>query len=304
VLGPLFGRWRRFLAAPRGKNLPLAGRIRLAAGKNQAVRLARRRWHAACCIDTDMKIAPIFRRGTLLHCLRSTALALLPLCSNAADIDAAAPSSQFEGIAQLESLARSAAIREFPPLDDRQRFVVGPIEPRLELAKCRGPIRTFLASAHHMKDRATIELRCQDTKDWHLYVQVRIVSTSPVAVAAHAIVAGLVLKASDLRVEEHDISDLPLGFMDDPAVAVGLTASRPIAGGAYITNQQLAAPKAVQRGQMVTLVADTGGVSIRMAGRALGDGLVNQRVKVTNLSSGKIVEGIARSEQVVEIILQ
>ena len=41
-----------------------------------------------------------------------------------------------------------------------------------------------------------------------------------------------------------------------------------------------------------------------MAGRALSDALINQRVKVQNLSSGKIVEGIARSEQTVEIILQ
>jgi flagella basal body P-ring formation protein FlgA len=45
-------------------------------------------------------------------------------------------------------------------------------------------------------------------------------------------------------------------------------------------------------------------MSVRMAGKALSDGLVNQRVKVANLSSGKVVEGIARSEQVVEIILQ
>jgi flagella basal body P-ring formation protein FlgA len=45
-------------------------------------------------------------------------------------------------------------------------------------------------------------------------------------------------------------------------------------------------------------------MSIRMAGRAMSDGLINQRVKVQNLSSGKVVEGIARSEQVVEIILQ
>jgi flagella basal body P-ring formation protein FlgA len=39
-----------------------------------------------------------------------------------------------------------------------------------------------------------------------------------------------------------------------------------------------------------------------MAGRALSDALVNQRVKIENLSSGKIVEGIARSAQVVEVI--
>ncbi len=52
----------------------------------------------------------------------------------------------------------------------------------------------------------------------------------------------------------------------------------------------------------VTWIADAGGISVRMAGRALTDGLVNQRVKVVNLSSGKVVEGIARSAQVVEII--
>jgi flagella basal body P-ring formation protein FlgA len=105
-------------------------------------------------------------------------------------------------------------------------------------------------------------------------------------------------------VEQHDLSELPPGFFDDPAIAVGLTAARPISGGAIITNQQLVASKAVQRGQAVTLIADTGGMQVRMAGRALTDGLMNQRVKVQNLSSGKVVEGIARSEQVVEIIFQ
>jgi flagellar basal body P-ring formation protein FlgA len=256
-----------------------------------------------------MSIAPIFRRGMMMRRLRCAALVLIPFCANvgssasAASAEATA-SGEYEDIARLESLARSTGIREFAPLSDHQRLVVGPLEPRLELAKCRSPVRSFLSSAHHMKDRATIELRCEDAKQWHLYVPVRVVGTSPVAVAIHAIVVGSVLQASDMRIEEHDISDLPLGFMDDPAVAAGLTVARPIAGGAYVTNQQLVAPKAVQRGQSVTLVADTGSVSIRMAGRALSDGLLNQRVKVTNLSSGKVVEGIARSAQVVEIILQ
>jgi flagella basal body P-ring formation protein FlgA len=234
--------------------------------------------------------------------LASAAAAGVGLTATAAA--GAADTAVYQDLTQLESLARAEALRQFPPLSSRQRFVIGPIEPRLELAACRSPVRSFLSSAHHMQDRATIELRCEDGKGWHLYVPVRIVGTSPVTVAAHAVVAGSVLKASDLRVEEHDISELPLGYMDDPEVVAGLTAGRPIPGGAYITNQLLVAPKAVQRGQTVTLVADTGGISIRMAGRALSDGLLNQRVKVTNLSSGKIVEGIARSEQVVEIILQ
>ena len=182
-------------------------------------------------------------------------------------------------------------------------MVVGPIEPRVQLERCRQPVRATLTSARHMQDRATIELRCEAGKPWHLYVQVRIVGTSSVAVAAHAIVLGTVIKVSDLKVEQHDLSQLPPGFLDDPAIAVGLTAGRPISEGTFITNQQLLAARAVVRGQAVTLLADAGGMSVRMAGKALSDGLVNQRVRVQNLSSGKIVEGVARSEQIVEIIL-
>jgi len=154
----------------------------------------------------------------------------------------------------------------------------------------------------HMRDRVLVELRCTGAPSWHIYVPVRIVGTSMVAIAARAIVVGSVLTDKDVRTEQHDLSELPPGYIDDPTVAVGLTASRPISSGAIITNQYLLGAKAVVRGQAVTLVADVGSMSVRMAGRAMSDGLMNQRVKVENLSSGKIVEGIARSEQVVEII--
>jgi len=243
-----------------------------------------------------MQRAPKYRR-----CLLSLSFAAAQLLHAA---PAAAPDADFQEVRELEALAKSEAERQFPPLTDRQRFLIGPIEPNLQLERCHQAVKAGLASVHHMQDRATIELRCQNATPWHIYVQVRIIGTSSVAVAAHAIVVGSVLTAKDLRVEQHDISELPPGYLDDPAIAVGLTASRPISGGAFLTNQQLVAAKAVQRGQSVTLVADVGGMSVRMAGKALGDGLVNQRVKVQNLSSGKIVEGIARSEQVVEIISQ
>jgi flagellar basal body P-ring formation protein FlgA len=258
-----------------------------------------------------MKMTPKIRHGSFATEIRFGAgillllavILLLPMLLAAAPI-ADGQASEFEDIAALTALAASQAAREFPPLNAHQRFQIGPIDPHTELAKCRAPVHAGLASAHHMQDRATVELRCPDFKGWHTYVQVRVLGTSTVAVAAHAVVAGTLLKESDLKVETHDISELPLCYLDDPAVAVGLTASRPIAGGAYITNQLLVASRAVQRGQNVTLLADAGGMRIRMAGRALTDGLINQRVKVTNLSSGRVVEGIARSEQVVEIVLQ
>ncbi|HEY4969537.1 MAG TPA: flagellar basal body P-ring formation chaperone FlgA [Steroidobacteraceae bacterium] len=212
--------------------------------------------------------------------------------------------ADLQDVAQLEALARAAAIGQLPPVTERQRLLVGPILPNIRLERCDKPVAPIVGPAQHMKDRLLVELRCQGSIAWHLYVPVRIIGTSSVAIAAHAIVAGSVLTAGDLKVEQRDVTALPPGYLDDPAVALGLTVARPISSGAILTNQQLVASKAVQRGQAVTLIANAGGMSVRMAGRALTDGFVNQRVRVQNLSSGKVVEGLARSEQVVEIIFQ
>jgi flagellar basal body P-ring formation protein FlgA len=216
---------------------------------------------------------------------------------------AALPSwgADYQDVSELENLAKSAATPVLTPPSARQRLQVGPILPHLQLAPC-GNVKSSIAPGPRNPARVLIELRCEGSTPWHLYVPVKVIGTSPAVLAAHAIIMGAVLTAKDVTVEQRDAVGLPPGYLDDPSIAVGMTASRAIAGGAVLTNQHLLGARAVQRGQTVTLVADAGGVSVRMPGRVLTDGLVNQRVRVENLSSGKIVEGIARSEQVVEII--
>jgi flagella basal body P-ring formation protein FlgA len=209
-----------------------------------------------------------------------------------------------QDLRQLEALAQAEAARQLPPMTTRERLIAGPIEDHVRLEHCSQGIKSGVSPGQHMRDRILVELRCTGFPPWHIYVPVRVVGTTQVTLAARSIVPGTVLTQADLRVEQRDVPGLPPGYLDDPSVAVGLTASRPISSGAVITNQLLVGSKAVQRGQTVTLVADAGGMSVRMQGRALSDGLINQRIKVENLSSGKVVEGIARSEQVVEIILQ
>jgi flagella basal body P-ring formation protein FlgA len=213
-----------------------------------------------------------------------------------------APETEDNG--RLEAAARTEAALHLPALTPHQRLAAGPIAASTRLARCNQPLNPSVGPGGQMRDRILVQISCPGTPSWHIYVPVRVVGTSQVTLAAHAIVAGSVLTASDLRIEQQDVSQLPPGYMDDPATVVGMTAGRPIGSGMVITNQLLLGAKAVERGQTVTLVADAGGMSISMQGRALTDGMINQRVKVENLSSGKVVEGIARSQQVVEIILQ
>ena len=239
------------------------------------------------------------------HCLLFLALAVAFPAFAAVDAPGAnAASVDLEDLRGLESLAQREAALHLPPLTDRQRLIAGPIEAHVRLERCSRPVSPAVSAGAHMRDRILVELRCPGAPPWHIYVPVRLVGTSSVTIAARAIVTGSVLTDKDVRVEQRDIPELPPGYLDDPTVAVGLTAARPISSGAVITNQFLVGAKAVQRGQTVTLVADSGAMSIRMEGRALSDALINQRVKVENLSSGKVVEGVARSQQVVEIVLQ
>jgi len=213
-----------------------------------------------------------------------------------------AGAADFQDVSELEKLAHAEAQRSLPPLTDKQRLAVGPLQPNLQLARCDSPVRAQRAPGIQVPGRVLIELRCEGRAPWHIYVPTRVVGTTAVVLAAHALVMGTVLTEKDLTVEQRDLTGLPPGYLDDPGIAVGLTVARGIAGGAVMTNQQLLGMQAVQRGQTVTLVADAGGIYVRMQGRALSDGLVNQRIKVENLSSGKVVEGIARSSQIVEIL--
>jgi flagella basal body P-ring formation protein FlgA len=254
---------------------------------------------------------PKFCRRGPLACVPAAALAtpllatLLPATILPPTAALAAPvATAAQDLNQLESLARSEAVRLLPPLTERQRLQVGPIPARLTLQRCADSVTSAAAPGLRAAGRVLIELRCDGSPAWHLYVPVRVVGTSPVAIAAHALIPGTVLTAKDISLEQRDMNQLPPGYLDDASIAVGLTAARGISGGAVLTNQLLLGSKAVQRGQSVTLIASSGGFSVRMAGRALSDGLINQRVRVQNLSSGKVVEGVARSEQLVEIIFQ
>jgi flagella basal body P-ring formation protein FlgA len=251
----------------------------------------------ACYISMSCR-SPKHRRfllsASLAWCLAGNLVANLSL--------AVQPAGELQDIPPLEDLVRTQALALLPPLSDKQRLQVGPIQPGLQLARCETAVKTARAPGIQVPGRTLIELSCEGVKPWRLFVPAKVIGTVPVVLAAHALVMGTVLTAKDVSVEQHDMVGLPQGYLDDPAIAIGLTASRAISGGAILTNQQLLGTQMVQRGQTVTLIADAGGISVRMEGRALTDGLINQRIKVQNLSSGKIVEGIARSAQVVEII--
>jgi flagella basal body P-ring formation protein FlgA len=73
--------------------------------------------------------------------------------------------------------------------------------------------------------------------------------------------------------------------------------------GRVITPSMLQADLMIRRGQSVTSLVKSDSLHIRMSGKALADGAVNQRIKVENQATKRVVEGLVRSPEHVEVLV-
>lgn len=208
---------------------------------------------------------------------------------------------ELQPLAQIESAVRAEAQRQLPAPGPQQRLIVGPLDTRLRLPQCTEALRSKIGPGSVMRDRTLVEISCESAPTWRIFVPARIAGVRTAVALARPVVAGQTLKATDLTTIEGDAAQFPLGYFEDTAAVTGMTVRRAAARGVVLSNQLLLASDTILRGQEVTLLSNLDGINVRMVGRAMSDGMVNQRIKVRNVSSGRVVEGIARSQQTVEI---
>ncbi|MEM7082014.1 MAG: flagellar basal body P-ring formation chaperone FlgA [Pseudomonadota bacterium] len=181
-------------------------------------------------------------------------------------------------------------------------IVAGELDSRLRLPRCTAPLEAYLPPGGQIRTQTAVGVRCHAPK-WKLFVPVRIGTSANVWVAARPLTKGAVVSADDLRVMKRDLGSLRTGYVLADQTIEGQVVKRAIDVGQALRPQMLSAPIVVRRGQSLTISAGskTGPIHIRMAGQALADGQIGQRIRVKNLSSGRTIEGIVRSRGRVEI---
>jgi flagella basal body P-ring formation protein FlgA len=200
--------------------------------------------------------------------------------------------------AALAEAAKSLAVT--PP---RQHLEAGPIDSRLHLVACAAPIRSAAGPGLANRERMLVVLSCSRPKTWQVYVPVRVVGQGSALRTRRAVAAGEVLQAADLERFDLDVEKLPAGALDADAAVGKLTISHALAAGAILTTRDLIAARAVEKGQSVLLIGKGPVIEVKMAAVALDNAFINQRVKVKNASSGRIIEGYARAPGIVEVVL-
>lgn len=173
------------------------------------------------------------------------------------------------------------------------------LDQRLKLARCGTPLETFVPSASGSNATRIIGVRCHKPKPWKVYVPISTSVYKSVVVANRPLTKGDTVSADDVRLEERDVSREPNQYLTSLEQLKGHVLRKDVRDQAILGRSALDAQNIVKRGQNVTLMARNRKLNVRMRGEALATAALNERVRVKNLTSKRVVEGVVVSPQVV-----
>lgn len=207
-------------------------------------------------------------------------------------------------IQSLESIQRAAEafITANLPSDGAKHFVsASSLDARLRLHACAVPLEAFTPHSTDFAARTTVGVRCTAPAPWTLYVPVSIETEVTVLVLRRAVARHARLTTADVEPQVRRVPGTASRFVTDTASLQGHRLRRALPAGSALTVDALTPDILVRRGQQVTLIAQTGGIEIRAQGQALSEGAAHERVRVQNVTSRKVVEGVVESDGIVRV---
>lgn len=236
-----------------------------------------------------------------LHLLLTVGCALALLAA-AASARASEPSGleklarDFLQPAVDEAVARQAGV----PL--RAEVQMGALDSRLRLAPCNG-IEPFLPPGGRLWGRSRVGLRCVDGPTrWSVYLPVTVQAFGPAWVLKAPVPAGATLTQAHAERAEIDWASHPSPVLAAPERWVGQQAAYALTPGQAIRENMVQSPQAFEAGAPVKVSAGGQGFAVTVIGQSLSPGHVGQAARV-RLPSGRVVSGVVRPDQVVEVPL-
>lgn len=184
---------------------------------------------------------------------------------------------------------------------DQVSVEVRKLDPRLRLGLCPSPLETTISSASAVLGAVSVAIACRGEQPWTIYVRSHVVAQQTVPVLNKPLARHAVITRDDLKLITRPVDSSVQGMVLDTQQLVGMELKRALDAGSILRLANLRKPNIIKRGQQVTLISGARGLEVRIQGKALADAAEGERVAVSNLSSGKRVEGIAHSDGTVSV---
>lgn len=209
----------------------------------------------------------------------------------------ASPVAVVQDHAQIKKVAAAFVRQQSASLSGKVSWKMGGIDSRIEMPAC-ARLEAFLPTGSRLIGNTSIGVRCMGKHGWSIFIPVQIKISLDLLVSARQLPSGHVLQKQDLVSQKMEISQTE--GLTDPGQAIGKVLRYSIAAGQVLRESMLRQPYSVKQGQIVHLVVQGGGFSIRSEGAALGNAGEGRNVQVRSLS-GRVIDGIAQANGVVEI---
>jgi len=234
-------------------------------------------------------------KSLTLSCLLGLGLA------TQANSQGASPTPAAQSLPAVRSAAEAALRRQLDLGVTGVIFEAAELDSRLRLAACPAPLAVNATLPRGTQARVLVRVACKSSVYWSLNVPVDIHRKTDVLVTRRAVGRGENIAVGDVLVQSRVLPGLTSPYISRPADLTGRLTRRPIPEGTAVTADALDAALLIHRGQNVILAARAGGFEVRAPGMALADAAAEQRVRVRNLNSLKIVEGVADTAGVVRV---
>jgi len=275
-----------FLAA----HLPMCSMRRNAVALGNRPRVTAAAWYRVCLPVLQTHRLPSFAM-----------LVLLVIVGNSTPAYARSVDNTVQDLQVIRTSVRDFLFSHNGSLSTPDDVYVGLIDPRLRLSPCGDVLDLFLPAGSAAVGNTTVGVRCHTPAPWLIYVPARVRLYRPVVVTTRALPRKSVLAKTDIKVERRDVGGLTAGYLDDAAQAAGRVLSRPMAIGAIVDPRALENQRLVRRGDRITIIAKAGSLTVQVAGKSLMDGASGERIRVKNLSSGRVVEGSVTGSGMVSV---
>jgi flagella basal body P-ring formation protein FlgA len=124
-----------------------------------------------------------------------------------------------------------------------------------------------------------------------------------IAVPKSAIAAGSTIAASDLQIRQVRAGRNVSRQLASLEQIIGLAARRVLRANKPVRLNDLEAPKLIRKNQLVTIMLEAPGLTLRTQGKALADASKGEAVRVLNTRSKRVIHATARADGLVYVKL-
>lgn len=123
----------------------------------------------------------------------------------------------------------------------------------------------------------------------------RVWATATIEIFTHVVVTKKPLgrhkpiTEDDIEMQKMDLAKLPSGVITDPEVVLGQRTRRAVGSQTVLSSKLVEFPPLVKRGDVVVILAETGGLKITALGQVKKKGRLGERIPVMNFDSKKVL---------------